>query len=65
MSDIGNSKHCATTPRQEDNQHSSSQRSESQPPIHSADIAGAFDLLRSYLDIKLGDLKADSTHSRK
>ena len=54
-----NSEHSATTPRQEDIQHSCSQRGESQPPIPSADIAGAFDLLRIYLDIKLGDLKAD------
>lgn len=59
MSDIGNSEHSATTQRQDDIQHSSSQRGESQPPIPSADIAGAFDLLRSYLDVKLGDLKAD------
>lgn len=40
-------------------QHSSFQRGESHPPISSADIAGAFDLLRSYLDVKLADLKAD------
>ena len=59
MSDIGNSEHSATTLRQDGFQHSSSQSGESQPPIPSADIAGAFYLLRSYLDIKLGDLKAD------
>jgi len=59
MSDIGNSEHSATTPREDDIQHSSSQRGVSQPPIPSADIAGGFDLFRSYLDIKLGDLKAD------
>ncbi|CAC5384288.1 unnamed protein product [Mytilus coruscus] len=55
MSDIGDTDHTAT------NAHD---RSESQPPAHSSDIADAFHLFRDYLDYKLIDLKADLAYEQ-